>query len=113
MGFFDRGDDGNTDTTGTDDGPTFGETWTVSPDSDGQQWEYRVVETNAVRGAVKTDGRYGSVDEVLNEFGKEGWELVETVEGLRLDGGGSTEGTAELLFKRPATYEQRSQDRTQ
>jgi len=112
MGFFDRGDD-DTDTTVADDGPTFGETWTVSPDGDSQQWEYRVVETNAVRGAVKTDGRYGSVDEVLNEFGKAGWELVETVEGLRLDGGGSTEGTVELLFKRPATYEQRSRDSTQ
>jgi hypothetical protein len=54
------------------------------------QWEYRTI--RPPRGSTKKE----SIDPVneLNDLGKEGWELAETIEYV----GG---GTKYLVFKRP------------
>lgn len=107
MGLFGRGDED--EDQATDDGPTFDDLWDVRPAHD-RQWEYRVVHVEAVQEAV--GGDFDTPDDVLNALGKEGWELVDTVEGRSTLGGpGNDDGMSEeLLFKRPATYERRGTD---
>lgn len=105
MGLFGGRDDEEPDS----EGPTFDDLWEVQPDTD-RGWEYRVVHARAVTDAV--GGDFDDPDDVLNALGKEGWELVGTVEGRSLRGAsGADDGTtAELLFKRPATYRRRGED---
>jgi len=111
MGFLGIGSD-------EDDGPTFSEQWTTTPDEGVQQWEYATIDlreqASGFRGIINeaTGDGTGPSNESLNKLGKDGWELVETVEGSADDMsiGHATEGskTNILIFKRPVEYERSS-----
>jgi hypothetical protein len=68
-----------------------------------QKWEYARL-TSAWDGAAQRDflfyngavRPYSELDEILNEFGDKGWELVST---MTTGGGDLKEDT--LIFKRP------------
>ena len=89
----------------------------VTVDADIQQWEYLTYDLieeidKADPGFVETmlsqsDGPPLPPDELLNELGKEGWKLVETVEkpAATLDWT-EIEGsmTHAFIFRRPVTY---------
>ncbi|MFC7133753.1 MULTISPECIES: DUF4177 domain-containing protein [Salinibaculum] len=104
-------------TDDSDDEPTFSDRWEATTDDGIQQWEYAVLDIrkgpeDGIRSMLK-DGigkGDGPSAEELNQFGKDGWELIATIEGAADDVGMTgTEGskTNLLLFKRPVEYERK------
>ena len=64
-----------------------------------QQWEYKIVDLED--GGFIGDGEEASED-VLNQLGEQGWELVESLTGSHTKlGSGVQTRTSGLVFKRP------------
>jgi hypothetical protein len=91
-------------------------------DDDIQQWEYLTYDLmtdSAPSGVVdamtaQSGGPDVPPDEVLNELGKNGWRLVETVEKPAKAVGSFSENegsmTYAFIFRRPVTYQQDSDE---
>lgn len=102
-----------------DSEPTFSDKWEATPEDGVQQWEYRTIDlreqVSGFFASMKEDigDGPGPSEELMNELGKDGWELVETVEGSADDGsvGHATTGskTNILIFKRPVSYSRKSE----
>lgn len=84
-----------------------------------QQWEYKVLDLKEVArtkglGEVFTETvgfRKAPPEELLNFLGKNGWELVESIEAIppgSVESGGSK--TDALIFRRPVEYKEEESD---
>ena len=87
-----------------------------TPEEDIQQYEYKTLDLADIRDVENMGIDFSShsgyplpPDVILNKLGKEGWELVETVERPATDPGSFTDHagthTHGFIFRRPVTYQ--------
>ena len=97
--------------------PSFSDRWSVSTDNNMQQWEYSVLDLEESADGIlashsqSVGGGEGPSEDLLNQYGKEGWELVDTVESSGKGFGGPNGSKTDLLlFKRPVTYHEKDRE---